>query len=168
MDLGLDSLGMTMFCNRMCLRLDLKLSSSDLFDHPNVRSLTSFICDRTRLSPINPSNRRPIQREAVAVVSISCVFPGGCDCVEDFWTGLCNGRDFTSDAPKFWNSDTKNFRAGFLLDAQRCQFDPEYFGLSLTELQCMCDSFAFAIYVSLISQLIITGILISDCCFTQL
>ena len=139
MDLGLDSLGMTMFSNRICSRLDLKLSSTDLFDHPNVRSLVSFICDLPDvISPsIQSITRRPVHQEPVAVVSINCVFPGGCDSVEDFWSGLCSGRDFTSDAPASWNTETKAFRGGFLQDAQRSQFDPEYFGLSLSELQSL-------------------------------
>ena len=151
MDLGLDSLGIIMFCNKICSRFDLKLSPSDIFDHPNVNSLVSFVCNLPCLTPSIPSlNRRPVLQEPVAVVSINCVFPGGCNSVDDFWLGLCSGRDFTSDAPASWNTDTKQFRAGFLQEAQRCQFDPEYFGLSLTELQSMCVKFFCLLVVSLI------------------
>jgi acyl carrier protein len=138
MDLGLDSLGVAMFCNRLCSRFDLKLYPTDLFNHPNVRSLVSFICQSSgQTESVQLSNQRPMQKEPVAVVSIHCVFPGGCDSVEEFWLGLCSGRDFTSDAPASWNSETKKLRAGFLQEAQRCHFDPEYFGLSLSELQSM-------------------------------
>jgi acyl carrier protein len=138
MDLGLDSLGVIIFCNRICSRFDLKLYPTDMFNHPNVRSLVSFICQSSARTKSVTSNRKPMHREPVAVVSIHCVFPGGCDSVEDFWLGLCSGRDFTSDAPASWNSDTKKLRAGFLQAAQRCHFDPEYFGLSLSEIQSMC------------------------------
>jgi acyl carrier protein len=138
MDLGLDSLGVTMFCNRICSRFDLKLHPTDMFNHPNVRSLVSFICQSSGQNEnVQLSNHRPMQKEPVAVLSIHCVFPGGCDSVEDFWLGLCSGSDFTSDAPASWNSGTKKSRAGFLQEAQRCHFDPEYFGLSLSELQSM-------------------------------
>jgi acyl carrier protein len=138
MDLGLDSLGVTMFCNRICSRFDIKLSPSDLFNHPNVRSLVSHMCSSGRKVSVHSLKKESIHKESVAVVSIHCVFPGGCDSVEDFWLGLCSGRDFTSDVPASWNSDTKKFRAGFLQESQRCHFDPEYFGLSLSELQNMC------------------------------
>ncbi len=139
MDLGLDSLGMTVFSNRICSRFDLKLSSTDMFDHPNTRSLVSFICDEPNVTmpSIRLATRRHAHGEPIAVVDINCVFPGGCDSVEDFWSGLCSGRDFTSDAPASWNTETKTFRGGFLQDVQRCQFDPEYFGLSLSELQSL-------------------------------
>ena len=151
MDLGLDSLGIIMFCNKLCSRFDLKLSPSDIFDHPNANSLVSFVCNLPCLTPSNRLlNRRPILQEPAAVVSIACVFPGGCNSVEDFWLGLCSGRDFTSEAPASWNSETKQFRAGFLQEVQRCQFDPEYFGLSLTELQSMCVNFLCLLVISLI------------------
>ncbi len=142
MELGLDSLGIIMFCNKMCTRFDLKLSPSDVFDHPNINSLVSFICNPACLTPVIQSlKKRPNLQEPVAVVSVNCVFPGGCNCVDDFWLGLCSGRDFTSDAPASWNTETKKYRAGFLQEAQRCQFDPEYFGLSLSELQSMWVEF---------------------------
>lgn len=139
MDLGLDSLGMIVFGSRICSRFGLKLSSTDLFDHPNVRSLVSIICDipRSITSSMQSLTPRPVHQEPIAVVSMNCMFPGGCDSVEDFWSGLCSGRDFTCDAPATWNTDSKTFRGGFLHESQRSQFDPEYFGLSISELQSM-------------------------------
>lgn len=138
MDLGLDSLGVVMFCNQMCSRFNLKLSASDIFDHPNVRSLVAFICNLSGSAPyVQTLNRRPSYMEPIAVVGMNCVFPGGCNSVEDFWLGLCSGRDFTSDVPGSWNTETRKFRAGLLQEVQRCEFDPEYFGLSLSELQSL-------------------------------
>jgi KS-AT-KR-ACP domain-containing polyene macrolide polyketide synthase/pimaricinolide synthase PimS2/candicidin polyketide synthase FscD len=138
MDLGLDSLGVIMFCNQLCSRFNLKLSASDIFDHPNVRSLVAFICNLSGSAPyVQTLNRRPSYMEPIAVVGMNCVFPGGCNSVEDFWLGLCSGRDFTSDVPGSWNTETRKFRAGLLQEVQRCEFDPEYFGLSLSELQSL-------------------------------
>jgi acyl transferase domain-containing protein/acyl carrier protein len=83
-------------------------------------------------------------REPIAIVGMSCRFPGGANDPETFWTFLHEGRDLTRDVPADrWNLDeyydadpdapgkTNARRAGFL--DQVDLFDPHFFGISPRE-----------------------------------
>src|SRR5215212_886773 len=87
--------------------------------------------------------------EPIAIVSMSCRFPGGVRSPEDFWRLLAEGRDAVGDMPsdRGWDVDAlydpdpdktgKSYvkQGAFLYDAG--DFDAEFFGISPREALAM-------------------------------
>jgi acyl transferase domain-containing protein/SAM-dependent methyltransferase len=86
--------------------------------------------------------------EPIAVVSVACKFPGGCDTPEAFWEFLKKGGNGIVDIPaERWDKDAfydadpdkpgKMYtqRGGFLQNID--QFDPAFFGISPREAASM-------------------------------
>ncbi|HLA35567.1 MAG TPA: type I polyketide synthase, partial [Rhodocyclaceae bacterium] len=84
------------------------------------------------------------RREPIAVVGMSCRFPGGADTPQKYWEMLCAGRDAICEVPPqrwaiddFYDPDpdapgkTYTRCGGFLSDVDR--FDPQVFGISPRE-----------------------------------
>ncbi|MBB1058247.1 type I polyketide synthase, partial [Dietzia sp. B19] len=83
--------------------------------------------------------------EPIAVVSLACRYPGGCDSPEQLWQSVLDGDDLTSDLPvnRGWDLDqlidpsgerpgsSMTDRGGFLHDADR--FDAQFFNMSPNE-----------------------------------
>ncbi len=117
-------------------------------------------------SPTEPSDRRQLLKDAltalermeeklrqsersrnepIAIVGMSCRFPGGADTLEEYWRVLATGADATGDVPSSrWNVDQfysagapvpgKIYtRRGSFLTAPVDHFDPTFFGISPRE-----------------------------------
>ena len=91
----------------------------------------------------------PVHQRSIAIIGMSCRFPGRINSPEDLWSFISNGRDAIVDVPKDrWNADrffsddhsvpgkTYVRRAGFLADPID-RFDPLFFGISPREAQHM-------------------------------
>lgn len=133
-----------------------------IFSYPTIQSIADFLFklldlggDRrpTLLAAASKSpsasklaqKRRELQsNEPIAVVGMSCRFPGGVSSPEDYWKLLIDERDAISEIPKS-RFDIESYydpnpsvlgktylrRGGFIENIS--EFDPEFFGVSARE-----------------------------------
>ncbi|MGW4088173.1 type I polyketide synthase, partial [Streptomyces sp. NPDC004822] len=145
-ELGFDSLTAVEFRNRLGRALGLRLPVTLAFDHPSPTALARHLVDR--LTGTTGSMRAPgtspvaSDDEPIAIVAMSCRFPGGVKSPEDLWQLVVTGTDAVSTFPtdRGWNGDelhdptagrsgtSYTRHGGFLHDA--ADFDPAFFGIS--------------------------------------
>ena len=140
-ELGLDSVMALDLRNRLAAVTGMRLRSTLLFDYPTAGTIARHL--RTLLG-LGHSDRAITQSalplsgaDAIAIVSMSCRFPGGVATPEELWQLLLDGRDAISEFPRNRGWDAEGERGGrapaggVLSGADR--FDPEFFGISPRE-----------------------------------
>jgi myxalamid-type polyketide synthase MxaB len=128
------------------------LLAIDLFQHPTIATLASYMSQSSQTEPLQPRLKRPFrQRQTetmgidtdVAVIGMAGRFPGA-DSIAQFWQNLCEGIESIS-----WFSDAEILASGvdpallqhphyvkaspILSDIER--FDAEFFGYSAKEAE---------------------------------
>jgi acyl transferase domain-containing protein/D-arabinose 1-dehydrogenase-like Zn-dependent alcohol dehydrogenase/acyl carrier protein len=153
-DLGFDSLTAVDLRNRLNLATGLRLPATLVFDHPTPLALTRHVREelfgageivpvRRKRSTVDSADDR------IAIVAMSCRYPGGVRSPEDLWQLVSSGTDAIGALPadRGWDpellygsdpdGDGTRFarEGGFLYDA--ADFDPEFFGISPREAMAM-------------------------------
>ncbi|MFI9273488.1 type I polyketide synthase [Kitasatospora sp. NPDC052896] len=152
-ELGFDSLTAVELRNRLGAAAGIKLPATLIYDHPNAVALVRHLDEELSgavggaVAPVVV--RAAADDEPIAIVGMSCRFPGGVSSPEDLWQLLVNAGDALSEFPadRGWDLDTV-FNAdrdhqgtsyirqgGFLHDASR--FDAAFFGISPREALAM-------------------------------
>ncbi|MBF6330414.1 type I polyketide synthase [Nocardia transvalensis] len=151
-DLGFTSLTAVQLRNRVSTATALRLPATLVFDYPNPSALAVHLrgllggesATATTLPTVAAAPGEPI-----AIVGMSCRFPGGIASPEDLWRMLADGQDAISSFPddRGWDIDalydadaahtgTSYTKAGgFVADAS--EFDAGFFGISPREALAM-------------------------------
>ncbi|MFC5059211.1 type I polyketide synthase, partial [Saccharothrix xinjiangensis] len=130
-DLGFDSVTAVELRNRLAGATGARLPTTVVFDHPNCAALADYL-------GAGPAPERTATRaaadEPIAIVAMSCRFPGGVASPEDLWRLVADEVDAISDFPtdRGWAASGTG---GFLHDA--AEFDAGLFGISPREATAM-------------------------------
>ncbi|WP_167305401.1 type I polyketide synthase [Saccharomonospora piscinae] len=162
-DLGFDSLTAVELRNVLSARTGLRLPASLVFDYPTPGELAEHLhAELTGDADTTPAAAPPAASEAskvseaskaseaadepIAIVGMSCRFPGGVRSPEQFWDLLATGTDAITELPtdRGWDLDAvfatippdAQVRGGGFLDDIGA-FDPAFFGISPREALAM-------------------------------
>ncbi|MFR0359566.1 type I polyketide synthase [Streptomyces sediminimaris] len=151
-DLGFDSLTAVELRARLGRTIGRTLPTTMVFDHPTVTDLAAYL--RGELLGTGPGATAAVATLAasddpIAIVAMSCRFPGGADDPEQLWRLVADGVDAITPFPpeREWDGRvlidadpdrpgaTYCTQGGFLTGA--AQFDAAFFGISPREAVAM-------------------------------
>ncbi|MER8162634.1 type I polyketide synthase, partial [Streptomyces sp. NPDC094472] len=153
-DLGFDSLTAVELRNQLNAVTGLRLPATLIFDYPDPQVLARHL--RTELVGEESAEvHTPVpvtavtEDEPIAIVGMSCRYPGGVTTPEELWQLVIGATDAISDFPvdRGWDLDalysddpdqvgtSYTREGGFLHDA--ADFDPDFFGINPREAMAM-------------------------------
>ncbi|MEU0839646.1 type I polyketide synthase [Streptomyces sp. NPDC005962] len=149
-DLGFDSVMLGELSNRVNTALGLRLPTAALFDHPTPAGLTGHI-ETVRTGPRAAAVTRRAtpadSDEPIAIIGMSCRFPGGVASPEDLWRLVADDGDAISAFPddRGWDLERllggegngASFAAGGGFLDHATDFDARFFGISPREALAM-------------------------------
>ena len=150
-DSGFDSLSAVMLRNGLSAETGLRLPATMVFDHPTPSALAGWLRGEILGTRAGGPALAPVAMpdEPIAIVAMSCRFPGGARTPEQLWRLVADRVDAVSGFPTdrgwdvdgLWHPDPDHAgssyarEGGFLHDA--AEFDAALFGISPREALAM-------------------------------
>ncbi|MEU3459408.1 SDR family NAD(P)-dependent oxidoreductase [Streptomyces sp. NPDC006733] len=149
-ELGFDSLGAVELRNRLTEATGVRLPATLVFDHPTPQAVARLLVSQVAVDgavdrPRAARSRRGDADEPLAIVGMSCRFPGGVTSPEELWELVASGRDGMGPFPtdRGWDLErlydpdpdqvgTVYAQAGGFVDRIGA-FDADFFGISPRE-----------------------------------
>lgn len=100
-ELGGNSLLLMQILNEIATELTTQVSVTDLFQYPTIKALATYLNSNQQSLAVQQGRergelrRKKIGDQAVAIVGMSCRFPGA-DNLDQFWSNLSNGVESIS------------------------------------------------------------------------
>ncbi|HTA14861.1 MAG TPA: SDR family NAD(P)-dependent oxidoreductase, partial [Solirubrobacteraceae bacterium] len=150
-ELGFDSLAAVELRNRLGRATGMRLSSTLIFDYPTPTELVGHILKELTgaQARVAPARSAVSVEEPIAIVGMSCRYPGGVSTPEELWGLVLAGEDAICDFPVDRGWDLESLlsadpqrpgtswarQGGFMSDA--AEFDAEFFGIGPREALAM-------------------------------
>ncbi|MGX6744343.1 type I polyketide synthase [Streptomyces xantholiticus] len=153
-ELGFDSLSAVELRNRLAQATGVRLPATLVFDHPSPVAVARLLVSQIAVDSVSGRTRAARSRrvdtdEPLAIVGMSCRFPGGVSSPEELWELVASGRDAMGPFPtdRGWDLErlydpdpdevgTVYTRTGGFVD-RIGEFDAEFFGISPREALAM-------------------------------
>jgi acyl transferase domain-containing protein len=149
-ELGFDSMAAAELAERLGAATGTPLSATLTFDHPTPAAVAAHLRDRADPAAApRPAAVRAVSGEPIAIVAMSCRYPGGADTPEELWRLVAEGVDAVGEFPadRGWDlaalfhpdaerAGTSHTRTGGFLSGA-AEFDAGFFGISPREALAM-------------------------------
>ncbi|WP_203721054.1 type I polyketide synthase, partial [Paractinoplanes brasiliensis] len=136
-EMGFDSLAAVELRNRLAVASGLHLPATLVFDYPNPLTLADHLLAELTGTASGPGQARTVAAaldEPIAVVGMSCRFPGDVDTPERLWEMLSEGRDAITPFPAD-RGPSGGEPGSYIVDV--AGFDAGFFGISPREALAM-------------------------------
>lgn len=143
-DQGLSSLKLSRLAAKAAKKYSIGITVADIFSHPSIQDFSRLILQHKTEPAFRHKHIDPEKSEGrVAIIGMSCSFPGACGTLEGLWDIMISGKHGLSLIPENrWNKDIfysekpqkgKSYvnQGGFIDDMDA--FDAELFGISPRE-----------------------------------
>lgn len=148
---GIISVNIPLFAKEINKIMGLHMDVTQIFDYPNIKTLADFLChslldkNKAEISRNIQINDNRNENEKIAIVGMSCRFPGGSNSIQEFWDILMSGTDCICDVPesrwkldKYYSEDDNApgkmyCRKGGFLNVPIDEFDAGFFNISPKE-----------------------------------
>jgi acyl carrier protein len=160
MAMGLDSLASTQLIARLSQFMGTSLSATVVFNYPTVEKLSNYLVEQALSSQVSddvmPKPFRRLEHSLrdensdVAIIGMSCRFPGGVESPAMFWDLLQRGACTSEKIPfERWDAEAQRARLTHMSEAAAAAtmwgsfvkdvdlFDAGFFGISSAEASAM-------------------------------
>ena len=159
--LGLTSVQVIGFCQRLAAALHCEPDLSWCFDHPTPAQLAAAMANTAPTPLSSAAVPAATVDDEIAIIGLGCRFPGGANDPQAFWQQLVQGNSAIREVPaERWQADayyasdeqpgkSRSKWAGFLQDWNPQQFDAALFDISPAEAKALDPQQRLLLEVSL-------------------